>query len=90
MNAVLGNIRQNGELNEDDISELKNILSNDTFLEGFFCLNCAFKELKKWRAGDKCSNEELINLLLALHKYYSRMCSRCTPFGTFAGISTIR
>jgi thiopeptide-type bacteriocin biosynthesis protein len=89
MNAVLGNIRQNGELNEDAISELKKILSDDTFMEAlFFASTVLFKELKKWLAGDKCSNEELIKLLLALHKYYSRMCSRCTPFGTFAGITT--
>ena len=47
MNAVLGSIRQNGELNEDDISEMKNIFSDDTF----FASTVLFKELKKWLAG---------------------------------------
>jgi len=89
INAVLANIGQNGELNEDDISELKKILSDDDFLEGlFFATNVLFQALKKWLAGDKCSNEEQVKLLLALHRYYSRMCSRCTPFGTFAGVAT--
>ncbi|WPV01570.1 lantibiotic dehydratase [Mucilaginibacter sp. cycad4] len=89
MNAVLEKLNREDDLNGNAIRELQNILSDETFLEGLFLASpVLFKELKKWLSGSKYNREELIKLLLASHKYYIRMCSRCTPFGTFAGTTT--
>ena len=89
INAVLENLRQESELDANGFSELQDILSDETFLEGLFLASpVLFKELKKWLAGGRYNREELTKLLLASHKYYIRMCSRCTPFGTFAGTAT--
>ncbi len=44
-------------------------------------------ELDKWAAGVSVSNEKNTALELTFLKYLSRMSSRCTPFGLFAGCS---
>lgn len=89
MNAILENLNQESELNGNDVSELQNTLSDEIFLEGLFLASpVLFKELKKWLSGSKYNREDLTRLLLASHKYYTRMCSRCTPFGTFSGTTT--
>lgn len=44
------------------------------------------KELNKWAKAD-CFDEKTTALELTLLKYIARMCSRCTPFGLFAGCS---
>lgn len=42
-----------------------------------------YKELEDFEKGEK-KNEKV---LLSLYKYYSRMCTRSTPFGYFSGIN---
>ena len=44
-------------------------------------------ELDKWASGIAISNEKNTALELTFLKYLSRMTSRCTPFGLFAGCS---
>ena len=89
MNDVLKNFEIKGELDEDDTEKLKNILTDETFLEGLFLASpTLFRELQKWLNGIGHNKEELLKLLIACHKYYIRMCTRCTPFGMFAGSTT--
>lgn len=40
-----------------------------------------YQELIKWLAGEK----ETQKLVMALFRYLLRMCTRCTPYGLFAG-----
>ena len=42
-------------------------------------------ELVKYREGRITDKKEVIDLTFSLGKYYSRMRSRCTPFGLFSG-----
>lgn len=89
LNSILEKVQREKDPLDFDISELQNIFSDDLFLEGlFFGSPVLFKELKKWLDGKEYSHDSRLRLILALHRYYSRMCSRCTPFGTFAAIST--
>ena len=41
-------------------------------------------ELEKDAVKDNIRKEKA---LISLYKYYTRMCTRCTPFGLFAGIT---
>lgn len=45
-----------------------------------------YQKLMQLLAGQVDSGKSA--LLTSLYKYYIRMCTRCTPFGNFAGIAT--
>src|SRR6218665_118759 len=45
-------------------------------------------ELLKWHSGELKDKKEEEKLILSLYKYYSRMQSRCTPYGLFAACAT--
>jgi len=47
-----------------------------------------YDELIKWHKGELKEEKEIEKLIISLYKYYSRMQSRCTPYGLFAGCST--
>ena len=47
-----------------------------------------YDELIKWHRGELKEEKEVEKLIISLYKYYSRMQSRCTPYGLFAGCST--
>ena len=44
-----------------------------------------FDELVKWHKGELKEKKEIDKLTVSLYKYYTRMKSRCTPYGLFAG-----
>lgn len=45
-------------------------------------------ELMKYKSGHLKDKKEVTRLLSSLERYVSRMATRCTPFGLFAGCST--
>lgn len=47
-----------------------------------------FNELNKLEANEITDKEKRSRILISLYKYHTRMCTRCTPFGLFSGIST--
>ncbi len=76
----------------DDISEefLKQFLDNPTFAEALYLASpVLFQEAINWREGKITDPKKLQKIPISLGKYYLRMCSRCTPFGLFAGCGVV-
>ena len=71
----------------DQISNksLKKAFTDVVIKEAIFLASpTLFFELEKWLKGELEQKKER-GVILSLLKYLSRMCSRCTPFGLFAG-----
>lgn len=49
-----------------------------------------YRELLKWQEGRLNDEKEVNKLVSALYRYLLRMCTRCTPYGLFAGCATGR
>lgn len=47
-----------------------------------------FSEWKRMREGELTDKAETKKIRISLMKYFQRMCTRCTPFGLFAGCTT--
>jgi lantibiotic biosynthesis protein len=76
----------------DDISEefLKQLLDNPTFSEALYLASpVLFQEAINWKEGKLTDAKNLQKIPISLGKYYLRMCSRCTPFGLFAGCGVV-
>ena len=76
----------------DDISEafLKKILDDATFLEALYLASpVLYQEAMNWKEGKISDPKKLQKIPISLGKYYLRMCSRCTPFGLFAGCGVV-
>lgn len=77
-------------LSKEDISdfELKEIYSDAFFQEAVFLASPdLYDEVKKWFNEEKeYSQKDHLRLKNTLLKYFSRISSRCTPFGLFAGV----
>jgi thiopeptide-type bacteriocin biosynthesis protein len=72
----------------DDISEafLKDFLENPTFCEALYLASpVLLTEAINWKEGRISDPKKSQKVITSLSKYYSRMRSRCTPFGLFAG-----
>ncbi|KIC64801.1 lantibiotic dehydratase family protein [Chryseobacterium taiwanense] len=78
------------KVNKDEISdeELKDIFVNPVFQEAVYLASPSLhKELNKWINSEKVlSPKEIEKLKHTLLKYYSRISTRCTPFGLFSGV----
>ncbi|MDH7447402.1 lantibiotic dehydratase family protein [Aquimarina sp. 2201CG14-23] len=76
-------LTQNTTLEEE---ELKKVCSDDIIKEAIFLASPSlYQEFEKWLKGhikEKAASERIMHAVL---KYISRMSSRCTPFGLFAG-----
>jgi lantibiotic biosynthesis protein len=76
----------------DDISEdfLKQLLDNATFVEALYLASpVLFQEAINWKDGKITDPKKLQKIPISIGKYYLRMCSRCTPFGLFAGCGVL-
>lgn len=68
-----------------DNNTFKNLFSDPTIKEAIFLASPYFYfELEKWAKGNADPYKEE-KIKLAFLKYITRMCTRCTPFGLFAG-----
>lgn len=78
-------------LNKNEISdeELKNKLTeHSVFMEALYLASPDLhEEITNWfYKGKNLSQKELQKLKYTVLKYYSRMSTRCTPFGLFSGV----
>ncbi|CAA7390284.1 hypothetical protein CHRY9393_02586 [Chryseobacterium fistulae] len=75
---------------KDEITdaELKEICTNPIFQEAIYLASHnLYEELTKWINSEKgFSKKEYQKLKHSLLKYYSRISTRCTPFGLFSSV----
>jgi lantibiotic biosynthesis protein len=73
---------------DENLSEdfLREMLENQLFAEALYLASpTLYEEAMNWKAGTITDPKKAVKVPQSLGKYYSRMCSRCTPFGLFAG-----
>ncbi|MEY4538455.1 MAG: hypothetical protein RLZZ306_212, partial [Bacteroidota bacterium] len=76
----------------DNISEefLKQFLNDSIFTEALYLASpVLYQEAILWKEGKITDAKKLQKIPISLGKYYLRMCSRCTPFGLFAGCGVL-
>lgn len=79
---------QGTEVAESDLFE---ICRNPFIKEALYLASPSFyREVLKWLDGKLPSRKEEDRMKNSLIRYFGRMCTRCTPFGMFAGISVGR
>lgn len=65
---------------------MKEIFSQPFYQEAIYVASPElFQEFQKWLDGALTNDKEVSKLATSLYKYYVRMCTRCTPYGLFAG-----
>jgi len=76
-------LTQNAELEEE---ELKEVCADAIVKEAIFLASPSlYQEFEKWLKGEMKEKVASERMMYAVLKYISRMSSRCTPFGLFAG-----
>jgi thiopeptide-type bacteriocin biosynthesis protein len=66
-------------------SQLLDFTKQDFFKEAIYIASpVLYDELIKWHQGELNDEKEQEKLITSLYKYYTRMQSRCTPYGLFA------
>lgn len=72
-----------------DENALKEVCKNPAVQEALFLASPAFyREAMKWIEGKLPNQKEEDKAMQGVYRYFARMCTRCTPFGLFAGITT--
>jgi hypothetical protein len=67
--------------------ELKEICTHPVFLEAIYLASpYLYEEVMQWLLGKNLPLKQYQKLKNTILKYYSRMSTRCTPFGLFAGV----
>lgn len=76
----------------DDISEafLKELIIHPAFSEALYLASpVLYQEAQLWKDDKITDQKKAQKIAFSISKYYTRMCSRCTPFGLFAGCSVV-
>ncbi|OUJ71070.1 lantibiotic dehydratase [Hymenobacter crusticola] len=74
-----------------DENTILTALNDKQFAEALYLASPGlYEECCKWQAGTLHDPKKVARLCATLTRYYTRMRSRCTPFGLFAGCSVIR
>lgn len=72
-----------------DENALKDVCKNPAFQEALFLASPTFyREAMKWMDSKLPNQKEEDKAMQVVYRYFARMCTRCTPFGLFAGITT--
>lgn len=73
-----------------DKNAIREQLNIPEFAEALYIASPSlYRQSEKWLRGKLKDEREVQKLVLAIAKYISRSRSRCTPFGLFAGSSTV-
>ena len=68
------------------VAAMREIFSTPFYQEAIYVASPElYQELQKWLDGRISNEKEIEKLITSLYKYYVRMCTRCTPYGLFAG-----
>ncbi len=79
----------NRVLKQRDITAVKAIFREERFLQAiYFSSRYFYKTAKNWLQEEQITFDSKDKVLLSLYKYYIRICTRCTPYGLFAGFAS--
>lgn len=79
--------RQISQLETDE--DWQKLLSNCIFQEAIYIASpILYEEIQKFLSGNITKSKDIERLKVTILKYLTRMSTRCTPFGLFAGVST--
>lgn len=82
----LRDLLQGENLSQDALLE---VCQDKSVQEALFLASPSFfREVQKWMDGKLPNSKEADKVMQGVMRYFARMCTRCTPFGMFAGIST--
>ena len=71
-----------------DLELIKNELENPVIKEAIFLASPDLhSQITDWIEGKEMKQKDLNRLICSILKYLSRLSTRCTPFGLFAGVS---
>lgn len=71
------------------VSDLFNLSKQAFFKEAIYIASPVLHdELLKWHNDELKDTKEIEKLVVSLYKYYTRMQSRCTPYGLFAACAS--
>jgi hypothetical protein len=71
------------------ISKIKKVINNESFLNAIYFSSRSFYHIvQEWLISNNETWDANDKILESLYKYYTRMCTRCTPFGLFSGFAT--
>ena len=80
------------DLSEEKIRETISLLCTQEVLAAIYISSAEYAELLEDVIGSKAafSYDKLMEIWLSFVKYYSRMCSRSTPYGLMASVGVIK
>lgn len=72
-----------------DIKKIKEDINNESFLNAIYFSSRSFYHIvQEWLMSNNETWDANDKILESLYKYYTRMCTRCTPFGLFSGFAS--
>ncbi|WP_412851001.1 lantibiotic dehydratase [Chryseobacterium sp. PMSZPI] len=79
----------NSYIQQGDLLSVKKMFKDELFLKAVYLSSRYFYTVAvQWLQNENISFNTEDKVLLTLYKYYSRICSRATPYGLFAGFSS--